>query len=569
MQEAASPISTRRDLSLLLAFVVGILLLFLGKAFTVDDTLFLKLAQQIRHHPLDFYGFDVNWYGFVMPMSEVTKNPPFAGYFIALVGSVFGWNEWALHLAFLLPACFAASGMYFVARRFCDRPLLASLLGLLSPVFVVSSTNIMCDVMMLAFWLWAVEFWLRWMERSNWRWGVAAGALIALAGLTKYFGFALLPLLLVDGGLRKRRLGSWALPLLIPTLSMLAYDGHTSRLYGRGLFLDALANTGPARSLAHGLEWNALAQLIIGPVFVGGCVVAALCFFPLLWPRRGLALGVLAFVAGFATLYTGSVRGLEPEGARLTADWSFALQGALMLVGGLSLLAVALLDLKRSRDPDAVLLFLWLVGAYLFAAHLNWVNNGRSNLPLIPVAGIYIMRRFRALDGGRTLHFGRFRMTALWSCAAIALAVGFADAGWANNSRQAAARILREYGNKTRRIYFQGHWGFQHYMERAGAFAVDVGSDELSAGAILVVPRQNTDVYPMSSSGGHVDRLDTVWLDRPLLHTMAAEAGAGFYATLWGPLPFALGRLDPESYDIFEVVKDFRGNINREAQIHW
>ena len=46
--------------------VIGCLLLlgpFLGKAVHVDDPLFVWAAQQICRHPLDFYGFSVNWYG--------------------------------------------------------------------------------------------------------------------------------------------------------------------------------------------------------------------------------------------------------------------------------------------------------------------------------------------------------------------------------------------------------------------------------------------------------------------------------------------------------------------------
>ena len=77
---------------------------FVNKAFHIDDPLFIWSAKQIQTSPADFYGFSVNWYGWNMPMAEVTKNPPVACYYIALVASLFGWSEVAMHTAFLIPA---------------------------------------------------------------------------------------------------------------------------------------------------------------------------------------------------------------------------------------------------------------------------------------------------------------------------------------------------------------------------------------------------------------------------------------------------------------------------------
>src|ERR1700691_4071250 len=77
---------------------------FIGKPFNIDDPLFLWTARQIQSHPFDPYGFNVNWYGWESPMWEVTKNPPLAGYYLALSAANLGWSECALHLALLLPA---------------------------------------------------------------------------------------------------------------------------------------------------------------------------------------------------------------------------------------------------------------------------------------------------------------------------------------------------------------------------------------------------------------------------------------------------------------------------------
>jgi len=83
---------------MLLASALPVLLLipFLGKAFHIDDPLFLYTAQHILDDPLDFYGFPVNWYATAMPMHEVNQNPPLLAYYLAPFGALFGWHGQAL-----------------------------------------------------------------------------------------------------------------------------------------------------------------------------------------------------------------------------------------------------------------------------------------------------------------------------------------------------------------------------------------------------------------------------------------------------------------------------------------
>src|SRR5204863_9880949 len=126
--------------------------------FCIDDPLFIWMAEQISRHPSDPYGFQVNWMGAPEPMWSAMQNPPLCSVYIAVVGALFGWNELALHSAFLLWPVAAVIVTYRIARRFCSQPALAALLTLFTPVFLVSATNVMCDVMLLALYVWAVEF---------------------------------------------------------------------------------------------------------------------------------------------------------------------------------------------------------------------------------------------------------------------------------------------------------------------------------------------------------------------------------------------------------------------------
>lgn len=174
--------STYRNQILVVAVTAFCLLIFSAKPFHIDDPLFIWSAKHIQQHPTDFYGFNVNWYGFEAPMYSIMKNPPAACYFIALVGSIFGYSETALHIAFLFPALVAGLGFYYLANRFCSQPVLAALTAILSPGFLVSSTNVMCDTMMLAFWIWTIYCWMRGLEDNKLGW------LAGWGGCTNHLG---------------------------------------------------------------------------------------------------------------------------------------------------------------------------------------------------------------------------------------------------------------------------------------------------------------------------------------------------------------------------------------------
>ncbi|HEY3171580.1 MAG TPA: glycosyltransferase family 39 protein [Thermoanaerobaculia bacterium] len=539
-----------RDALLVAALTALLLVPFAGKAFHVDDTLFLKAAGQIRAHPLDFYGFSVNWYGTEQPMWQVTKNPPLASYFIALVTEVAGENEIALHLAFLVPAIAVIVGTYALAGRLCAHRLLAALATLLCPAFLVSSTNVMCDTLNVAFWVWAVELWLRGIEGGRFGTLAASTLLVSLAALSKYFGMALVPLLLAHGVARTRRLGAWALPLLIPVLVLAGYQVWTGALYGQGLLSNAAAYAGVIRFRSGVLLFT---KAVVGMSFAGGCLASIAFFAPWLWSGRALAFAGIALVLTAAGLALagrlGTLSLTDGRGVR----WAPVAQLGVLAVAGVGVLALALADLSRRRDPGAILLFLWVAGTFVFALFFNWTVNARSLLPIAPAAGILIARRVEARPG--LLRAGPF-FAALPLAAAGVLTILLALADWrlAGSARDGARRLRREAPDRAT-LWFEGHWGFQHYMEAGAARALDWRRSHLSAGDRVAIPINNANVVALPADAVvHRAAFDLAVL--PFLATLNPRLGAGFYLDDWGPLPFAFGRVPPERYVLLELVRD-------------
>ncbi len=526
--------------------VLGLLALFAGKAFTIDDTLFLELAAHLQNDPLDFFGFDVNWYGSPLPMHEITKNPPLVGYYIAAVMRLLGPGEVALHLAFLLPAAGVALATYRLAERLCGSPLVATLTGLITPVFLVSSSNVMSDTTMLAFWCGSVLCWIRGFDRSRERWLWAAAGFASLALLSKYFGMALIPLLLTHGLLRSRRLGRWAVPLLLPVGTALAYQLVTAQLGygsdGRGLLLEAIHY---ASSYVDRTGPDFVTRAMIGLQFAGGCLVPALFFAPLLWPRELIAAGLL-LVALFAAL---SGPGLAPR--------LIEAQTVLLRLGGLSLVALTVVEWWRSRrDPEAWLLGLWLAGTFVFAAQINWVNNGRSNLVMAPVLGILLVRRLDAQGAGRAA-----RSVALAASVAVALAAAYGDYRWAGGVREMARQLASAHASPDRTLWFQGHWGFQHYMKQAGARPFDLERDWLAPGDRMVLPTNNVDVYPPPTDRSSGDTLEVEGPAPGWIHLVKPGVGASFYASNLGPLPFVFAPAEPDRYLVYRAQRRVRIDV--------
>ncbi len=527
------------------------LLPFSGKGFHIDDPLFLWSAQHITAHPLDPYGFQLIWYRSVMSMAEVTKNPPLTCYYAAVVGSIFGWSERALHLGFLLPALAMVLGTYRLAKRLTSSPLVAAAATLLTPGVVVSASSVMCDTMMLALWIWAIVLWLEGLESGKQHLLLVSSLLMAAAALTKYFGICLVPLLLVYSIAKQHRFAAWAWYFLLPVALLAGYQSWTHALYGRGMFSDAL-NFAPQRIT------NAWYLVVLYPIvcasFAGGCALSALTLAPLVWSRKyilsAILLGGMAVVAGW--IIGPRLVGIR-AGTALQQHWlTVGPELAFYVAGGVSVLALVVLDLWKHRNADSLLLGLWVFGTFAFAAFLNWTINARSVLPLIPASGILLARRLDALGVALSKPLQWKVAAALLISGALAFWVALADADLANSAKQTAMALAQRTRNPIGTVWFQGHWGFQYYAEQLGMRPMDFSQSTLNPGDLLIVPRGDYTTHTPPLQFVASDELVAVERPQPVI-TMCSGMEAGFYASSYGVLPFAFGAVPPEQYHLYSI----------------
>ncbi|MGB9156043.1 MAG: glycosyltransferase family 39 protein [Chthoniobacterales bacterium] len=555
-----------RDAFFATIVVITALAPFLNKAFHIDDPLFLWMAQRIAHHPGDPYGFAVNWYVSNQPMFSIMQNPPLCSYYIALITTFFGWSEPAMHGAFLVPAIAAVLGTFFLARRLCNSPLLAALLLLFTPVFLVSATGVMCDVWLLALWVGSIECWMRALERNSAQLLFLASVLAAAAALTKYFGVALVPLLAVYTLVGERRVTHRILYFLIPILVIASYEVITKATYGQGLFSNAML-----------VSWNENAkpeqyffqQLFIGLSFAGGCLFSVVFYAPLLKLRRSsretgsLAAksgspqrvrpvadwkpnfrihiaGIVIFAFLVPLFYFGAARTVLPLG--------IAIEGALFVTIGIAILALALVDIVQHKTADSLLLGLWVFGTFVFAAVMNWTITSRTFLPMAPAVVILFIRRLRLPPAnGSFMHWWLILPSAL-----VSLLITIGDYKLANTARIAASQFQQRFRNESGTVWFEGHWGFQYYMQQWKAKPLDLEQHGLVPGDVLIVPINNTNVS-RKPAAPTIASFEQINYAQFFAITMSREIGAGFYSSKWGPLPWEVAPVPPEHYLIFRI----------------
>lgn len=101
-------------------------------------------------------------------------------------------------------------------------------------------------------------------------------------------------------------------------------------------------------------------------------------------------------------------------------------------------------------------------------------------------------------------------------------------------------------------IEYEGHWGFQYYMDQLGAKPLDRASPRLAPNEMIVVPVNNSFLFQLPAA-----RVEP-WAEyrfpaASVMALMSVPAGAGYYSDGWGPAPFVFGPAPPEEYVVFRV----------------
>lgn len=537
--------NSQRSILILLLLCILCLVPFINKAFHIDDQTFIGMARHIQSNPLDYFGYYMQF------SPPVITNPPLVAYFIAIAGYFFGYSEIAIHSAFMLPSFAVITGTYLLARDLCTKPFIATLAALSTPVFLVSSTTAMCDVLMLSFWVFSIYFWRRGIIEGKTAYLLVSSILTIFCILTKYMGICLVPLLFAYSLFERRKPGEWLLYLMIPIAAILLFDQITYIKYGlrqisyiKSFSVDSHKTT----------QKNTVTTIVTGLSFLGGCLLIHWLYFVAYIKKLTILLYFAAIILILIVLINFDFLSNYPIAGADGINWIFLVQLPFFVFAGASFMIIVVSDLWQNKDSDSLLLFLWVTGVFVFTVFINWSVNGRTILPIAPVAGIMVIRYLKqsgklALIGTSGLYI-HLAISLL-----IALIVTVSDYSLASSGRTAAHTIHEATRNRSGKKWLEGHWGFEYYMKSAGGVeSLDYEKPSLKKGDIVIIPSNNTNtkmLYKHMAVFRHEYAFDLF----KLFSTMNGSKGAGFYSDLFGPLPFAIGAT-PEKYYVYEMIID-------------
>jgi hypothetical protein len=472
------------------AFVLCLVLLlrlsFLNQAIQGDDFYYLKGAEHALIDPLHPTHAQYVFQGRTVDMRGHPHPPLNAGYLGLLVALFHDESESPLHAGFMVFSFIAALSAWAIARRYSTRPVMATVLFLATPAFIVNGNSLESDLPFVAFWLAAVAFFV--YER----WWMAAAASV-LAALVAYQTIVLAPVLGWHLLRHRRTLRAWIAVLAAP-LTIVAWQIY-ERLTSGALPAGMLAGYMQSYNL------QAFAQKLKSAAALTGHT------------------GWLVFpVLSLLTFWRGPMW-VRIASAMVTLAAALADQNPLFWissgVGSLIILWCA----SRLRD----FLCWWIVVFFAAALVLFFAGSARYLLPIVVPVAILVSNHLgtKWLVGG--------------AIAEAAIGIGLAVVNYQHwdGYRQFARSLATEI--QSHRTWTNAEWGLRHYLEWEGTRPVEDGR-AFWPNDILV-----TTSYGSAPQTGPAALIAEREITSPIpLRIVALGADSGYSSVSFGLAPFAI-----------------------------
>lgn len=535
------------SLAVLLAVVCAVTLPFIHKAFHLDDTVFIWLAEEKLSDPLALGLPDHGYEGELFSEYLDTHPPLLASYLALLIKASGGASETGLHLGFIIFPALAALSMYFLARRFTDSPLFAAMLLIVTPGFMVMSQSVMSDVAALSLWLTAIAAYVYAIDRDDGRLLILAGSVLSLAVLTTYQSLSLVPLLLLYVFLKRRVSWKNLAPLAAGLL-----------VFGAFVIYFFLATGGPPKlSYSIGIitDPDFISKKILSIVTVlGGAII-----FPLflVWgmlkgKRDYLVFSGLVAILLVSILIQVAAGQYSVPAALLQVIFYAA--GILVLYRLLMVGSDAALSRDRSEsDTDSIFLIVWIGGVLIYSVALLPYASTRYLLPLFPPVVLVFIRYARGVITGAR-NWRNFALAAIIVTAIPGIAVAVADYQLAGVYRDFGSTFPHEPEAQERKIWFAGEFGLRYYLEANGGQYITRQGDQPAPGDYVVMSHQviSSHISDELKQSLQLERVEEYPVGWPV-RIQDEGSLAGFYGQFHGYLPYSFSSDPVESIGIYVV----------------
>ena len=505
-----------------LALAAAVLLPFLGKAYTIDDPLFLYQARHVLEDPLHPTAFDVVWSLEPHRMSALMASGPGMAYLLVPT-LLLGGAEWVAHLTqllFLGLAIVATASLVLGIGGDEGEARRASLLLAASPAVLGMAGTAMPDVAAMALGVLGLERTARFARDERTRDAVLGTVALAAAILCRSH---LAPLVVVAwlAGTRGRR------SFIVPIAAVLA----------AGLMFavtrDPASHAGAVAVAAGTFVFAPAVLRNVVSFFVHWTLVFPLALPWLVMRAKAIVTNPVLYVAtAGAWLSMRNNPEVGPQIAALPAGLGAAVAWDLAF------------EALRRRDRVDVMLAAWCLTPLVVVPYLHLPS--KYLLAAAPAMAITVARRGE-----------RIPKVALAVIVVAGTLLGIlvlrADARFAGMGRRAAEVLVAPAvaGGKT--VWFNGHWGFQWYAEKAGARPLTATPPHPHWGDLVIASRHaEGELMSALPNRRLVQAMDDT---RPGGRVMSRALHAGFFSNGWGYLPWAWGRDPVDRYEVWSIER--------------
>ncbi len=535
----------------LLIFFVPLLLAapFLNRAYFVDDSYFVEIASWLKDNPTLPYHFRADdagpqnrgWEenGFVRMVNPLAHH-----YYLALLLKFHGLvprslpeasEEGFLRLGCVLLSCFSALFLFEFARRWTNTPTLAVLAVLLTPAMWLSSYSLLIDPTMTFFALGALYFFVRATETDGFWRLIVSGLFAGLAILSKYPAVFVLPLMLTWLALRWKKLsGHWKyfVPVAMGLGILMAYSVWTAQLYGRPHILAASAR------MVSVFGWPKLFSFF---TFFSGALLLPLVAWGVVGPR--VRLWSAMPVALLTIFLSSNVGGFSLSQAALLGLW---------IVTSCLFVGTVWSNRKAGIFPRDHFLVFWVAGFMgMMLLVMDWVA-GRYYCLVAPAVGFLTVRLIEVPWKEKAPAMLKAILILLFL---FTFALAVADYHQANPVRVLRQQLIaKNYLGGERRFYL-GDSFTMSYLKRDG-WVPCFPETELRVGDQVLAKEVTMPLVWFARKPVRVRIVDTFEYPSFLpLKVMDYAGSAGFYASVWGALPFTFSTGPWERFRLVEVTE--------------
>lgn len=553
----------KKNLIIISIFILVLALPFSNKAYHIDDTAFLYVADQIARDPIRPYSFQLEWLSDTKSGTEIFDTP-LVPYYVALISWIFTRSEFVLHTSFIIFHIIAGLSFYFIAKKFIKKPLIATLILLSTTTFLVSSHSVMLDVPMLSLFLLAVVLFIYGVDKDRHSFLFFGSIIAGFAYLAKPNGIILIPLLSLYCFLNKK--SKYILYQIIPIIFISLFAVHNYLFEDKILIASYIPFLSGAKQSSLGVL---IAFIFSNLSYIGGATIFSLFLvFPFILKKKNykfLGISILISLLISLILFKISSTFISGKYNLLQISLFFIFVSVsiffilIVLLENYSNVKLGILNLfklsKKRYDRNQFFIFVWFVGIFLLNSIISGGAVRYNTLFLPPMILIY----FNLLEKyciKFKINLKKLSIYILILTLLVGLFAAFADFEYAATYRDLTYTKAHIYKTESNVVHFVGGAGFQYYMTDQG-YRMLLKDDNSPKQGDYIIKANNA--FPRKILPELKDRLelvDTIEYKGTIpIRIQNTDAHAGFYSYPGGFLPFSISRSNVETFEVYFVKR--------------